>query len=203
MTDTFLFSDYWPKPMVNKPMAFDYGKGADGKNLTSVYLNSGDSSIFYLDDYVDGEWKDRWVLDYYTERGLIEISDLYPAKSYQFWTSRRTTGFTPGKEIPWGYVQKIDDVIDQEIEISPWHSTPVEWYNKGRQRVEFVVKWDHFTASNGMKYNDVLEVTYDQSFGGNASVGNRGWYAKGIGLVQLRWRSKGIDVGDPMAAIVS
>ena len=203
MADSFLFSDYWPTPKVGGSVTFDYGLGADGKNLTSVYTNSGDSSIFYLDDYIDGEWKDRWVLDYYTERGILETADLYPAKSYQFWTSRRTTGFTRGKEIPWGNVQNVGDIIDQEIEISFWNSTPFEWWSKGRQRVEFVKHQKTFTAKNGKKYKDVLEVTYDQSFGDKPSVGNRGWYAKGIGLVQLTWRSEGNDVGNPMPAVVT
>lgn len=199
---SFKFSDYWPQPEIGKTVTFDYGVGADGKSLVSTYTNSGDSKVFYLDDYVDGQWKDRWVLDYFTDRGILETADVYPAHSYQFWTSRRTTAFIPGYEIPWGNEQEVGDRIDREICISLWRSTPIEWCSQGRQVVEFVKQQKTFTAKNGLKYKDVLEVTYDQSFGGKPSVGNRGWYAKGIGLVQLTWRSEGNDVGNPMPATV-
>lgn len=200
---SFYFGHYWTTPKKGQTITLDYGVGADGKNLTSVYTKSDNDNIFYLDDYHGGEWKDRWVIDYYHERGVLETADLYPSKSYQFWTSKRTTAFQSGYEIPWGGTQEIGDKIDQELRISFWKSTFFEWPSSGRQVVEFVNRYGQFTTHDGKyQYKDVIEVTYDQTFG-SQTAGNRGWYAKDIGLIQLRWRSKGIDVGEPMVATVS
>jgi hypothetical protein len=44
-------------------------------------------------------------------------------------------------------------------------------------------------------YNDVLEVTYDQTFG-EKTAGARSWFAKDFGIVETQWRWKGQDIGD-------
>lgn len=203
MADTFLFVDYWPQPAIGQTYTLDYGLGDDNKNFKTVYLNSGDNKVFYMDDYHDGVWKDRWVVDYYHETGVLETADLYPKKQYQFWVDRRTTGFSSGYEIPWGNNQKVGDVIDKELRISFWKSTLFEFPTKGRQVVKFVNRYANFTTSDGKnQYKDVLEVTYDQTFG-DKTTGNRGWYARDFGLIQLTWRYKGEDVGGTKVATVS
>ena len=203
MADTFYFGDYWPRPAVGQTFTLDYGTGADGLNLKSVYSNSGDDKVFLINDYHGGQWRDQWVINYYHERGVLETADLYPKKSYQFWVDKRTTAFQTGYEIPWGGTQKIGDVIDQELRISFWKSTFFEFPTTGRQVVKFVNRYANFTTADGKnQYRDVLEVTYDQTFG-DKTAGNRGWYAKDYGLIQLTWRSNGNDVGNPMVATVS
>lgn len=208
MTKMFLFSDYWPKPKTNELQKHEYFNPDDGKKYANIYWNSGDNKIFYEEDYHDGVWLASWIIDYYNRdnignpRGIVETADIYPRRSYQFWTKYRITGFKTGYEIPWGFEQKIGDVIDKQIKISSFKSTFFEAPITGRQIVSFVKKHDTFETIENKIYQDVLEVCYDQTFN-NKTTGNRGFYAKNIGLVQMRWRSNNEDVGSIITAKIT
>lgn len=205
--DTFFFSDYWPHPKVGELVKIDYGVTA-GLHLSSICSNSGDNKIFYLDDYTDNVWTATWVNDYYhvdkngIAKGLMETEDWYPAKSYQkVWGNIRATKFVPGYEIPWGGVQKIGDKIDAKLIIDPVRSTFFTAPAFGRQVVEFVSRSDTFTVGS-KTYYDVVEITYDQTFG-SKTAGARYWFAKGMGIVQMKWRSNGSDVGDILPCTIT
>ena len=193
---SFDIKQYWPQPKPNQLIQHEYYNPADQKTITNVFYTKPNDPYVYQEDYHGGQWTATWVMDYNHPNGVMEMVDIYPAKKYQFWTKYRTTAFVEGKEIPWGKVQKIGDHIDQELEISFFKSTPFIFPEKGRQIVDFVAHYEVF-ITNGAKYFDVLEITYDQTFG-KMTAGARSFFAKGIGIVQLQWRGFGKDVGEPM-----
>ena len=200
-SDTFLFSDYWPKPNEGELYRIDYGVTA-GLHLSSIF-SYHDGNIWYQDDYTDDKWTATWVNKYhYTNNGedigIIEIADWYPSTTWinKLFGKIKVTGFWPGYEIPWGGVQKVGDVIDKKLMISPFHSTPLAWFTSGRQVVKFVGRYDSMTLiDKSATYNDVIEITYDQSFA-SKTAGARYWYARGVGIIQMQWRGNSADVGD-------
>jgi hypothetical protein len=209
MTDTFVFSDYWPKPENGELHMFSAFNPADQKNIDSIVWNSGDNKIFFQEDYHAEKWTATWVMDYnYRDSmgnylGVMETADIYPKYSYQFWTKFRTTSFEKGYAIPWGGIQKVGDVIDRPLKISLFGSTFFTFPAPGRQVVKFVDRHSTYTNSRGVSYKDVLEVTYDQTFG-EKTAGARSWFAKGFGIIETQWRHKGQDVGEklPMTIMI-
>lgn len=201
---TFNFADYWAQPLPGQLAIFDFGLGADNKPYSWITWNSGDNRNFFQEDYHDNKWASTWVMDYFSPRGIIESADIYPRRSYQFWTTYRTTAFVPGKEIYWGSTQSIGDEFNSPIQIDSVKSTKFEAPTKGNQRVKFCNEYSDFTTANGKKrYVNVIEIEYDQSFGSNKASGWRAWHAKGIGIVQINWRYDGKDVGGPIVGNVT
>jgi hypothetical protein len=199
----FLFADYWSQPKVGELAVFDFGKGADNLTYSYICWNAGDNRHFYQEDYHDDKWTSTWHMDYFSPRGIIETADEYPKHPYQFWTSYRTTSFYSGKEIFWGGTQKIGDEFNIVCQIDQVASTKFEAPIIGNQRVKFVTLYSSVITHSGTKYNDVLEIEYDQSWNGGASTGWRGWYARGIGVIRIIWRYKGIDVGQNYDATIT
>ena len=191
---SFDIKQYWPQPKLNQLIQHEYYNPADQKTITNVFYTKPNDPYVYEEDYHGGQWTATWVMDYNHSDGVMEMVDIYPAKKYQFWTKYRTTGFVEGKEIPWGKVQNIGDRIDEELEISIFKSTPFIFPEKGRQVVDFVAHHESFN-----EYKDVLEITYDQTFG-KMTAGARSFFARVIGILQLQLRGFGKDVGTPMPA---
>jgi hypothetical protein len=193
----FLFRDYWPRPIAGNLSIHNFGNGADGKPYSFMVWNAGDNRHYYQEDYHDNKWTATWVMDYLGEKGVTETADIYPRYPYQFWTKYRTTAFVKGKEILWGGIQNIGDEFTVDLMIDPVNSTKFELPTPGKQRVKFCNQYNLF---NG--YTDVIEIEYDQTFG-NKTAGWRAWHARGVGIVQIKWRWKGNDIGDPIPATVS
>lgn len=193
----FLFRDYWPRPIAGNLSIHNFGNGADGKPYSFMVWNSGDNRHYYQEDYHDNKWTATWVMDYLGEKGVTETADIYPRYAYQFWTKYRTTAFVKGKEILWGGIQNIGDEFTVDLMIDPVNSTKFELPTPGKQRVKFCNQYNLF---NG--YTDVIEIEYDQTFG-KKTAGWRAWHARGVGIVQIKWRWKGNDIGDPIPATVS
>lgn len=191
----FLFRDYWPQPKLGDLAIFDFGKGTDGKPYSFIMWNSGDDRHFFQEDYHDNKWQATWVMDYLGETGVTESADIYPRRSYQFWTKYRTTAFTRGKEILWGGLQNIGDEFNAPIEIDPIASTKFEAPTKGNQRVKYCNQYSLLKTAYG-NWNDVIEIEYDQSFSGKPATGWRAWHARGVGIVRITWRYNGADVGN-------
>lgn len=190
--ETFNFSDYWPKPTIAESIE-QVGTNFDGTTFKSTFaLDPNDTTTVWQDDYVDGEWRDRWVLKI-KDGEVVEVADEYKADFYQFWTNRRVTAFADGSEIKWGGTQHLGDVIEEPAQISWWKSTFFTAPSLGLQRVEFYDQFNRFTVADGSaQYNDVLEVIYDQTWNGK-TAGARMWFAKGIGIIQLSWRHESQD----------
>jgi hypothetical protein len=197
---TFNYVDYWSQPKVGELAIFDFGLGADNKPYSWITWNTGDNRHFYQEDYHDNKWQATWVMDYFGPKGVTETADIYPKRSYQFWTRYRTTAFVRGKEILWGSLQNIGDEFNAPIQIDAIASTKFEAPTPGNQRVKFCNRYSTFKTADGKKnYKDVVEIEYDQTFGDKTS-GWRAWHARGIGITQINWRWKGNDVGSPFVA---
>jgi hypothetical protein len=137
-------------------------------------------------------------MDYLGEKGVTETADIYPRRAYQFWTTYRTTAFTKGKEIFWGGLQNIGDEFNAPIQIDSIASTKFEVGTPGNQRVKFCNQYNLLLG-----YTDVVEIEYDQSFGSGKAAGWRAWHAKGVGIIQIKWRYDGKDIGNTIPATVS
>lgn len=194
---SFVFRDYWPRPLAGELSIHDFGLGADGKPYSFIVWNSGDNRHYYQEDYHDNKWTATWVMDYLGERGVTETADIYPRYAYQFWTKYRTTSFVKGKEILWGGIQNVGDEFTVDLMIDPVKSTKFELPTPGKQRVKFC---DHYSFFND--YKDVIEIEYDQTFG-QKTAGWRAWHARGVGIIQIKWRWKGNDIGNSIPAKVS
>jgi hypothetical protein len=194
----FLFRDYWPQPKLGELKVFNFGDGADGKPYSFIVWNSGDNRHYYQEDYHDNKWTSTWVMDYLGSRGVTETADIYPRRSYQFWTTYRTTAFVKDKEIFWGGLQNIGDEFSAAIQIDPIASTKFEAPTVGNQRVKFCNQYNLLLG-----YTDVIEIEYDQSFGSGKAAGWRAWHARGVGIIQINWRYDGKDVGKPIPCTVS
>lgn len=193
----FIFRNYWPQPEPGKISIHDFGLGADGKPYSFMVWNSGDNRHYYQEDYHDNKWTSTWVLDYLGERGVTESADIYPRYAYQFWTQYRTTAFSKGKEILWGFIQNVGDEFIAPIQIDSVASTKFQAPTTGTQRVKFCHQYNMLLG-----YTDVVEIEYDQSFGGK-SAGWRAWHARGVGIIQIQWRYDGKDIGSTIPAKVS
>ena len=193
----FLFRNYWPQPSPGYISIHNFGKGADGKPYSFMVWNSGDSRHFYQEDYHDNKWTSTWAMDYLGSKGVTETADIYPRYAYQFWTSYRTTAFVSGKEILWGGIQNVGDEFNAPCQIDALASTKFQSPSTGNQRVKYCNQYNLF---NG--YTDVIELEYDQSWNGGASSGWRAWHARGIGIVQIKWRYNGADIGSAYPANV-
>lgn len=194
----FLFRNYWPKPQPGYLSIHNFGNGADGKPYSFMVWNSGDNRHYYQEDYHDNKWTSTWVMDYLGEKGVTETADIYPRRVYQFWTQYRTTAFVKGKEIFWGGLQNIGDEFNAPIQIDSIASTKFEVGTPGNQRVKFCNQYNLLLG-----YTDVVEIEYDQSFGSGKAAGWRAWHAKGVGIIQIKWRYDGKDIGDTIPATVS
>lgn len=195
---TFAFKDYWPQPAPGYLSIHDFGKGVDGLPYSFIVWNSGNSHNYFQEDYHNNKWTSTWVMDYFGVRGVTETADIYPRRSYQFWTSYRTTAFVPGKEIIWGGLGQVGHEFNAPIEIDPIASTKFEAPTRGNQRVKFCSKYYSLLG-----YDDVIEIEYDQSFGNDKAKGWRAWHAKGVGIIQIQWRYDGKDVGQTIPAKVT
>ena len=200
----FFFRDYLPTPRAGFLSVHNFGIGADGKSYSFMVWNSGDDRHYYQEDYHDNKWTSTWVMDYLGARGVTEVADIYPRYAYQFWTSYRTTAFCKGKEIFWGGIQNIGDEFNAPIEIDPIASTKFQAPTTGNQRMKFCNQSNFFKIDNRLlPYTDVIEIEYDQSFSGGKSVGWRAWHARGVGIIQIKWRYDGNDIGTTIPATVS
>lgn len=193
----FIVRNYLPQPPAGYLSIHNFGNGADGKPYSFIVWNSGDNRHYYQEDYHDNKWTSTWVMDYLGDRGVLETADIYPRRSYQFWTTYRTTAFTKGKEIFWGGIQNIGDEFNASIQIDSVSSTWFEAPTTGNQRVKYCNEYNLFNS-----YTDVIELEYDQSFSGGKSVGWRAWHARDVGIVQIRWRYDGKDIGESFPANV-
>ena len=194
----FLFYQYLPQPQPGYLSIHNFGNGADNEPYSFMVWNSGDNRHYYQEDYHNNVWTSTWCMDYQGGKGVTETADIYPKYSYQIWTSYRTTAFVSGKEILWGGIQNVGDEFNAPCQIDALASTKFQSPSSGNQRVKYCNQYNLF---NG--YTDVIELEYDQSWNGGASSGWRAWHARGVGIIQIKWRYNGADIGNPYPANVS
>ena len=205
---SFFVPDYWPQPALGKPRIFDYfNKDGSPCNQRSVFTRMPDGSISQY-DYVNGVWKDRWLLRYDIKRGVIEFGDDYPTTGTEaaIIGPLKRMRFKPGKEILWGAVQDVNDHFSVPVECDALASTMIPMqalFTKGNQAIYFTGRVPSFTDVLGQKHGDTILCFYQQDWNGGDDVGALYWFEKGVGPVQIQWASKYNMVGDPIAAKVS
>ena len=175
--------DYWPFwKTQGKLRRFDY-TAVDGSMppLTVVFAyDKVTDSMLYIDYDSHLEWKDTWYIKYDPINGVMEWRDDYPGKKVVM---------SPG--IGWGNVEEIGGSYINYPKMSPFQSWPPT-ISKGVQCVSYEILLPNYRLSNGKKYDDVLVMTYLQSWSGKPGGGARYWMAKGIGPIAVQWIAQNI-----------
>lgn len=170
--------DYWPFwKTPGKLRRFDYTAVDDSMPpLTVVFAyDKGTDSMLYIDYDSHLEWKDTWYIKHDPINGVMEWRDDYPGKKVVM---------SPG--IGWGNVEEIGGSYINYPKMSPFQSWPPA-ISKGVQCVSYEILLPNYRLSNGKKYDDVLVMTYLQSWSGKPGGGARYWMAKGIGPIAVQW----------------
>jgi hypothetical protein len=187
MTKTFNAWDYWPKVPDGKIYSFTY-TALDGsmKNITSMFVNDpSTNSLLYVDYDSAMQWQDTWYLQYRQGFGIAEWRDDYPTGGLLGGRKKVVMDGMFGNPIGWGDVGTIGGYYQNKPKMNPVLSNPPQ-FSTGTQTVIWESAIDSFALSNGIVYNDVITVVYQQSWG-SKTAGARYWFAKGIGPVALQW----------------
>ncbi|MFA5160887.1 MAG: hypothetical protein WC421_01460 [Elusimicrobiales bacterium] len=197
--------DYWPQPASGKPAVFNYfNKGGLPANMTSVFSRQPDGTV-WQDDYLNGKWKDRWLLRYDPLRGVVEFGDDYPSSGAEaaILGPVKKMRFRSGGEILWGGHQPVGGKLECGIylDVLASHMLPGQAVaQKGHQSVWFAKVLPFFEDVLGRRHGETLMLFYQQDWNGGVPIGALYWMEKGVGPVQLQWAGNYQLVGEPMAA---
>ncbi len=178
---------YWPIPPLGKVYSYHYVAIDDSMpDLRADFVfDPATSSTLYVDFEADGKYKDTWYLQYKEGFGWAEWRDDYPGKKIVF-----------SEPIGWGNVEMIGHTYKNQPKADFFKSWPPQIMS-GDQTVFFEELLPEFTLTNGDKYNDVLVIVYQQSWGvGSQQAGARYWLAKGYGPIAQQWIAPKKDTGE-------
>ncbi len=184
-------ADYWPSLATGYQLLVQDATvawGADTLTILHRYHN-GSSGIVLLDDYdhPDG-WLDTWSYVKDPARGMLEISDKYPGG--------KNLVLKPGKEIPWGGMMNVGDVVSGNVEVNVAASTGVTAGpgNYGYQSVTLSEVIQSFTNDGGLVFPNVAKISVFQSWcktpacdypAGQNAYTFVYWMAPGKGFIQI------------------
>jgi hypothetical protein len=187
---SFNVSDFWPSPQPGQTHRFQYSGPVNLRSdfhigylsPRSDYFNK--AGLLICEDYVDGKWHDQWQLFRHPTRGFIEIGDLEPNTGFEAFVCGPTKQLTykPFKEIVWGGVQSVGDMIHNPIEVDRSSSTGLGIVvdNAGNYGWQTVIFED--------LHNDILQMSYAQWWGNSKSpTGARYWMTRGVGPTAIAW----------------
>ena len=180
---TFNFSLYWPFPRKNHVLTKVFEP-----NLIETYLQAKDGIGIELRETTKGVWTDSWFYRNDPVRGILEYGDSYPRTHWYDIYSVVRKPCVPGKEIMWGGIQKIGDIVSAECKTSGVFGS------RGWQWVRFNEVIPTFTGVAGT-FNDVVVVDYNQTWNGDKGEGARLWFAKGLGQIKAEWTRGGVPNG--------
>ena len=180
---TFFIPDYWPAPVYGKIYNFHYVTvDKSMPDLIAKFVLSDDKKdILYVDYNAAGEWQDTWYMRYYIGKGLMEWRDDYP-KGGWFGQRKKVVMDPP---IGWGDWGTIGGSYKNFPKMNPLASNPPA-FQSGTQVVIWESWLPEMTLSNGDRYEDIVTMVYQQSWGKKTS-GARYYMAKGIGPIALNW----------------
>ena len=184
MTDKKYFvPDYWPNAKYGKIYNFHYVTvDKSMPDLIVKFLLSDDKKdLLYVDYDAEGKWVDTWYMRYIPGEGLMEWRDDYPKGG--LFGARKKIVMNPA--IGWGEWAVIGETYKNYPKMNPFSSNPPS-FQKGTQIVIYESWTPSMTLSNGDKYEDILTIVYQQSWGKKTS-GARYYLAKGIGPIALNW----------------
>lgn len=177
MSDKIFVPGYWPYFNTHEWRRFDY-TAVDGSMdpITSVFSYDASTNSMLYDDY-DGKgvWKDRWYYQYRAGFGIAEWRDDYPGKKVVM-----------NPPIGWGNLETVGGTYQNNPKMDPFKCWPPS-FSSGQQIVAFEKILPSFLVTCGIVYQDVLQFTYLQSWGGKPATGARYWMALGVGPIAVQW----------------
>jgi hypothetical protein len=173
---------YWPQPAPGVVIINTFDAG-----IINEYMRITDGII--LRQTINGVWDSDWYYRIDPGRGVLEYRDDYPKKWYSPpWLPTRQVWCVPGKEIFWGFYQKIGDVVGSQCVTSGLFG------QYGWQELEFYEILPSYTTPGGTLKN-VLVMEYWQTWGDKPSVGAIMWMAPGLGAIRAEWTRDGLRTG--------
>lgn len=174
---------YWPLFKTHELRRFDY-KGTDMPPFTSVFsYDVGSDSMLYNNYDADSKWLNKWFYQYRPGFGIAEWRDDYPG-------NKKVVLLPP---IGWGEFQDVGSVYQNKPQFDFFRCWPPAT-GYGDQIVYFEQHLSSFTACS-VTYQDVIQFSYLQSWGGHPATGARYWMALGIGPVATQFLTQ--DPKDP------
>jgi len=169
---TILVPAYWPLFTTSELRRFDYFCEGDGAPFTSVFsYDTGSQSMLYNNYDSSLTWLNRWYYQYRTGFGIAEWRDDYP-------NNKKVVMNPP---IGWGEFASIGSVYMNQPKFDFFKCSP-PIIGSGEQIVKFEDLLPTYSAK-GETYQNVLQFSYLQSWGGKPATGCRYWMALGIGPI--------------------
>jgi hypothetical protein len=108
--------------------------------------------------------------------------------------------YVVGKEIQWGGVMNLYDVVSRSLQVDVSASTGVSsgYWNYGTQQITFSAFYSSFTTDAGLVFSNVVKLHIFQSWCANAGCSYPTgqsiwtmdyWLAPGVGIVQIDYLS--------------
>lgn len=184
---------YWPNPAAGEQLIVQDRTQANGggtfKNVLRRYVNRGTvdgNPVVRLDEFNHSGWLDAWE---YRDDGsqILEVGT---------WQGAIHKVYKTGKEIPWGGVQNVGDMIERQLEVDVSKSTGVTpgYWNYGYQKITFTDFLPSFTNDGGLTFENVVKLSVFQSWcgaqgcaypdGQNIATMDY-WLAPGVGMIQI------------------
>ena len=182
----FDIRNYWPNTSTNEQLLVEFSAVPPIgvlKTLLKRYKQGGTIRgipVMVLDEYVPGVgWVDAWK--YRPDaRGILEVATHQPG-SFKL--------YAIGKEIIWGGIQNVGDVIGGQIGIEPLNG----WWCWGWQMIQFQDFLSSFTNAGGKQFVNVVKLHFLQYWCANGTcsvtnvTGATYWMAPGLGAIQIQY----------------
>lgn len=185
MANKIFMPAYWPFFKNGELRRFDY-KSPDGSMppFTSVFsYDKGSDSMLYNNYDSNGVWLNKWYYKYQPGFGVAEWRDDYP--------NNKKVVLNP--PIGWGEFINVGGSYQNKPQFDFFRCWPPA-QGSGDQIVYMEQHLSSFTAC-AITYQDVIQFTYLQSWGGKPATGARYWMALGKGPVATQFLTQ--DSNDP------
>lgn len=182
---------YWPQPTTEQLVAQDHTNewNDNRKTVLRRFVKRGTvrgTPVIRLDEYNYAGWLDAWE---YRDDGsqILEVATDTPSAHIVY---------VIGKEIQWGGVMSLNDVVTRSVQVDVAASTGVTagYWNYGNQKITFSSFYSTFTTDAGLVFSNVVKLRVHQAWCANAGcsypTGQNIWsmdyfLAPGVGIVQL------------------
>jgi len=180
MSDLIAVVRYWPFTFSTRIIRWDYtDTGGTMEPLVALfYYDAATNSLIYGDYDHTGTFKDNWYLQYQPGQGVVEWRDDYPNKKVVM---------SPG--IGWGDLVNIGDTFVNKPSFDTFACSPPQ-IGSGDQIVNFEAHHLKWTNAAGKEWDDVLQISYMQRWGGGKWAGARYWLAAGLGPCAVQWQAE-------------
>jgi hypothetical protein len=187
--------DYWPQPaatlqIINQDWA---QTSPTFRSVLRRYVKRGQVrgvDVYRLDAYINTGWLSAWE---YRDDGtqILEVATELPGSHLVY---------EVGKEIQWGGVMTLNDVVTRAVHVDVAASTGVTsgYWNWGTQKITFAAFYSSFTTGAGLTFSNVVKLNNFQSWCANSgcsypsgqNIWTQNYYlAPGVGVVQIDYVS--------------